>query len=282
MTTTPAPLRAATDEPVAYRYKDVRGNWRYVGAPLTQGWAAPENLSFLPLYDTPQSDNEEVPDVCPRCEGSGAIVVPSDNGPDAYNVEVCCPHCEGTGGLLDAYNGVCKLLVKQHADNMRAMAEVWNKARSAPAPVAHRPAVPWIGDPQEPPIEPQCCGGKPDCDVLDYCAGKSESEAFKEWRRRHLDEFGYMPNARDAWQARAAMDVHRPAEGWQPVETAPKDAHVLLWVDIAIGPPLIVQGCWFEISRKEKGWIGGDGEIVNASHWMPMPKAPQGARNEQR
>ena len=37
-------------EPVAYRYKDVRGHWRYVGAPLSEGWALPANLSFEPLF----------------------------------------------------------------------------------------------------------------------------------------------------------------------------------------------------------------------------------------
>ena len=37
-------------EPAAYRYKDVRGHWRYVGAPLSEGWALPANLSFEPLF----------------------------------------------------------------------------------------------------------------------------------------------------------------------------------------------------------------------------------------
>jgi hypothetical protein len=37
-------------EPVAYRYKDSRGHWRYVGAPLTSGWSVPPNLRFEPLY----------------------------------------------------------------------------------------------------------------------------------------------------------------------------------------------------------------------------------------
>ena len=52
---------AAPVEPAAYRYKDVRGNWRYVGTPLTEGWALPANLSFEPLYATPAAAIPEAP-----------------------------------------------------------------------------------------------------------------------------------------------------------------------------------------------------------------------------
>lgn len=48
------PLPAAGQEPVAYRYKDARGHWRYVGAPLTKGWDFPQNLNHEPLYAAPQ------------------------------------------------------------------------------------------------------------------------------------------------------------------------------------------------------------------------------------
>lgn len=47
-------LPAAGQEPVAYRYKDARGHWRYVGAPLTKGWGFPQNLNHEPLYAAPQ------------------------------------------------------------------------------------------------------------------------------------------------------------------------------------------------------------------------------------
>jgi hypothetical protein len=47
-------LPAAGQEPVAYRYKDARGHWRYVGAPLTKGWDFPQNLHHEPLYAAPQ------------------------------------------------------------------------------------------------------------------------------------------------------------------------------------------------------------------------------------
>ena len=68
--------------------------------------------------------------------------------------------------------------------------------------------------------------------------------------------------------------------GWKPIETAPKDAYVLLWADVAIGPPLIVQGCWFKVSRSEKGWVDANGDIVMATHWMPLPAPPASEAKE--
>ena len=65
-------------------------------------------------------------------------------------------------------------------------------------------------------------------------------------------------------------------QGWRPIETAPKDAHALLWIDIAIGQPLVVQGCWFhDDDADEKGWIDLDGNVLNATHWMPLPTPPK-------
>jgi hypothetical protein len=61
------------------------------------------------------------------------------------------------------------------------------------------------------------------------------------------------------------------APKWQDIATAPKDTYVLLWVDVAIGLPLIVQGCWFKVSKREQGWIDTDGNVITATHWMPFP-----------
>lgn len=41
---------AAPAKPVAYRYKDSRGHWRYVGTPFTPGWEPPPDLLREPLY----------------------------------------------------------------------------------------------------------------------------------------------------------------------------------------------------------------------------------------
>lgn len=46
---------AVAGEPVAHRYKDARGHWRYVGAPLTKGWDFPQTLNQEPLYTAPQA-----------------------------------------------------------------------------------------------------------------------------------------------------------------------------------------------------------------------------------
>ena len=76
----------------------------------------------------------------------------------------------------------------------------------------------------------------------------------------------------DAATALEAME----AGGWRPIETAPKDAHALLWIDIAIGQPLVVQGCWFhDDDADEKGWIDLDGNVLNATHWTPLPTPPK-------
>ncbi len=73
----------------------------------------------------------------------------------------------------------------------------------------------------------------------------------------------------------AALQAAEP-QGWRPIETAPKDAHALLWIDIAIGQPLVVQGCWFhDDDADEKGWIDLDGNVLNATHWMPLPTPPK-------
>lgn len=78
-------------------------------------------------------------------------------------------------------------------------------------------------------------------------------------------------------QARAAIAaLQAEPQGWRPIETAPKGAYALLWIDIAIGHPLVVQGCWFhDDDENEKGWIDLDGQVLNATHWMPLPTPPK-------
>jgi len=73
----------------------------------------------------------------------------------------------------------------------------------------------------------------------------------------------------------AAAQAVQAVPGWQPIETAPKDAYLLLWIDIVIGHPLVVQGCWFhDDDEDEKGWIDLDGKVLHATHWTPLPPAP--------
>ena len=70
--------------------------------------------------------------------------------------------------------------------------------------------------------------------------------------------------------------MHRTQGEWQPIETAPKDSEVLLWVDIAVGNPLVIQGCWFSDEEMgESGWIDVNGEVHEVTHWMPLPDPPE-------
>jgi len=97
-----------------------------------------------------------------------------------------------------------------------------------------------------------------------------------------VDDRGYFPcyfataqKAADAWNTRA--DVN----GWQPIETAPKDGEVILLVedgDVTAGM-WCVYGCdglWMDtrgIGHEFDVW--GKGEIRNPTHWMPLPKVPE-------
>jgi hypothetical protein len=59
---------------------------------------------------------------CPRCGGSGEFDVPSNGGPDPEMIPTNCNHCGGTGSLLDAYQGVAKLLEQEHAKYLQLCA----------------------------------------------------------------------------------------------------------------------------------------------------------------
>jgi len=62
---------------------------------------------------------------CPNCDGAGSVMVPSDNGPDAYDMEVACPHCDGKQTLPDAYLGVVKLLKAERASHQKTYSIIW-------------------------------------------------------------------------------------------------------------------------------------------------------------
>ena len=73
------------------------------------------------------------------------------------------------------------------------------------------------------------------------------------------------------------------APEWLPIASAPKDAYVLLFVEVAIGDPLIVQGCWYsDPDEGEEGWIDADGDVLPVSHWMPLPPAPTCVSGDQK
>lgn len=57
-------------------------------------------------------------------------------------------------------------------------------------------------------------------------------------------------------------------EEWQPIETAPKDQHILIYT-----PHLACQivGWW----SANSGWGNNAFERVKATHWMPLPESPK-------
>ncbi len=75
-----------------------------------------------------------------------------------------------------------------------------------------------------------------------------------------------------AWQAKAGM--LGMSQEWQPIETAPKDAPILIW-DRDLVQPLIVG--WYKDYQGLGYWgvVLSDQEPAAPSHWMPLPEAPE-------
>jgi hypothetical protein len=59
---------------------------------------------------------------------------------------------------------------------------------------------------------------------------------------------------------------------WQPIETAPKDAHILAWNGA-------FHCCEVVRWRANSGWVVGWDGMPNkdVTHWMPLPEPPESA-----
>jgi len=74
-------------------------------------------------------------------------------------------------------------------------------------------------------------------------------------------------------------EIHRAVEGatsgsqWQPIETAPKNIHILVFdKEYASLPELVI---WTETY----GWLACEEAkrvVKKPTHWMPLPEAPRG------
>jgi hypothetical protein len=66
----------------------------------------------------------------------------------------------------------------------------------------------------------------------------------------------------------ADHEKEQAGEGWQPIETAPKDVWVLVWT-----PPRTTVAYR---QRHQDRWLvnGGGGLFVAPTHWMPLPSPP--------
>ena len=76
-------------------------------------------------------------------------------------------------------------------------------------------------------------------------------------------------------QAEADNQRLREAQGWQPIETAPKDGtRVIAW-----GPQLMVAECEYRRATfiDPAGWYRSNQHPrVEPTHWQPLPPAPVG------
>jgi hypothetical protein len=63
---------------------------------------------------------------------------------------------------------------------------------------------------------------------------------------------------------------------WQPIQTAPKDARVMLWLDGPIRAPKPVFGRWIQPAnpRIPGFWMTEGGGSAKPTHWMPLPDPP--------
>lgn len=86
----------------------------------------------------------------------------------------------------------------------------------------------------------------------------------------------------------AAADAVRGSDdGWQPIETAPRDGTMVILADLTEvapnGSTISYEDRWVVAgSYQRNNWynqfIEEDGEEIYPSHWMPLPTAPK--RNE--
>jgi len=79
---------------------------------------------------------------------------------------------------------------------------------------------------------------------------------------------------------RAALRAYLEAAGlcgWRPIESAPKDNPE--WVFLYVPGHGPARAIW---RRKNKWWESHatGREITSATHWRPLPPAPQGGRDE--
>jgi len=94
------------------------------------------------------------------------------------------------------------------------------------------------------------------CPASPMSGGETEQEAFA------------------AWNSRAALSASKQegkAEGWMPIETAPKDGREFLCLTETIGCAVI----FWDSYEEPPHWANGfDDTIIVPTHWTPLPPAP--------
>ncbi len=97
-------------------------------------------------------------------------------------------------------------------------------------------------------------------------------------RYKQLMESVGMPNSRSLLQAlkQAVMEAtlkERERSEWQPIETAPKDQYIDIWICSSINPDYGSRVT--NVCKTNKGWIGFDATYLYPKYWMPLPKPPE-------
>jgi len=80
----------------------------------------------------------------------------------------------------------------------------------------------------------------------------------------------------DSWKAKAVREaasrLQAPAvaeDGWQPIETAPKDTTEVI---VLVRPKVIRLGWYFKPSSRTEGWCDESSRRIIPTHWVPMPR----------
>jgi hypothetical protein len=91
-------------------------------------------------------------------------------------------------------------------------------------------------------------------------------------------------NGWDLWtnEARAALTAMQPllAQGWEPIETAPKDGtHVLVYARLGHNGKVrrSRHGCFVNVAHFEPswGWLTSPSDYqIKPTHWRPLPAPP--------
>ena len=89
-------------------------------------------------------------------------------------------------------------------------------------------------------------------------------EEMNGWRNQaHQSQSAF-----DRLQDQLTRAEQRGAE-WQPISTAPKDGRELIL--------LLTPSNWPQVAYSNTWWISGFSMENKPTHWMPLPKAPDGA-----
>jgi hypothetical protein len=78
-------------------------------------------------------------------------------------------------------------------------------------------------------------------------------------------------------EAAAALEAARK-DGWQPIETAPKDGNEVILFD---SDYLQLSGFEGRYSEPRGSWLSSYDGPVNPTHWMPLPPPPAALRRKE-